>query len=139
MKLIDRYICKEFIGPCLSGLAAFAVILSGSTILFKMIDYAVKFNIGIKDLIIVISLQIPYIIALSIPMATLFATISCFGRLSNDLEILARKWNGGPKGHEKSATKKYWNKVNKRLKKEIESLLDAEYPKDRFEIEMTKN
>lgn len=38
----------------------------------------------------------------------------------NDLEILARKWNGGPKGHVKSATKKYWNKVNKRLKKEIE-------------------
>jgi lipopolysaccharide export system permease protein len=94
MKLIDRYICKEFIGPFLSGLAAFAVILSGSTILFKMIDYAVKFNIGIKDLIIVISLQIPYIIALSIPMATLFATISCFGRLSNDLEILAFKAHG---------------------------------------------
>lgn len=38
----------------------------------------------------------------------------------NDLEILARKWNGGPKGHIKNATKKYWNKVNKQLKKEIE-------------------
>ena len=37
-----------------------------------------------------------------------------------EMELIARKWNGGPKGHEKSATKKYWNKVNKRLKKEIE-------------------
>ena len=39
-----------------------------------------------------------------------------------DLETLARKWNGGPKGHIKKATEKYWNKVNKRLKHEIENV-----------------
>jgi len=28
---------------------------------------------------------------------------------------LARIWNGGPKGYKKSATLKYWNKVNSKL------------------------
>lgn len=29
-----------------------------------------------------------------------------------DYEIAARCWNGGPNGHKKSSTIKYWNKVN---------------------------
>lgn len=37
-----------------------------------------------------------------------------------EMELIARKWNGGPKGHEKKATKKYWNKVNKRINYEID-------------------
>jgi len=34
----------------------------------------------------------------------------------NDLETLARVHNGGPKGHKKSATDPYWNKVSKLMK-----------------------
>ena len=94
MKLIDRYIIKELVSPFISGLVAFGVILSGSTVLFQMIDNFVKFNISFIDLIIIIALKIPYIIALSIPMATLFATITAFGRLGNDLEILAFRAHG---------------------------------------------
>ena len=30
-------------------------------------------------------------------------------------EVLARIWNGGPKGHANKDTEKYWNKVNKAL------------------------
>jgi len=37
-----------------------------------------------------------------------------------DMAILARKWNGGPNGDRKRATKKYWRKVSKRLKIELE-------------------
>lgn len=33
------------------------------------------------------------------------------------LEVLARIWNGGPRGYEKSATDKYWLKVKKELDK----------------------
>lgn len=32
-----------------------------------------------------------------------------------DLESIARKWNGGPAGDKKARTKKYWRKVAKRL------------------------
>jgi len=31
----------------------------------------------------------------------------------SDMEIIARKWNGGPNGHKKRATKHYWKKVSK--------------------------
>jgi hypothetical protein len=37
-----------------------------------------------------------------------------------DMAVLARKWNGGPKGHLKRATKKYWKKVSKRVNLELE-------------------
>ena len=32
-----------------------------------------------------------------------------------DMETLARNWNGGPKGMQKKATIKYWNKINQNL------------------------
>ena len=37
-----------------------------------------------------------------------------------DLELMARKWNGGPNGHLKKATRKYWKKVSKRVNVELE-------------------
>jgi type IV pilus biogenesis protein CpaD/CtpE len=33
-------------------------------------------------------------------------------------EVKARMWNGGPKGHKKKATLKYWKKVKKELAKQ---------------------
>lgn len=35
--------------------------------------------------------------------------------LKDDPETIARKWNGGPNGHKKPATLKYWNKVKAKL------------------------
>lgn len=37
-----------------------------------------------------------------------------------EMELIARKWNGGPQGHKKKATIKYWNKVNKRINYELD-------------------
>lgn len=37
-----------------------------------------------------------------------------------DMAVLARKWNGGPNGHRKRATNRYWRKVSKRLNIELE-------------------
>jgi hypothetical protein len=36
-----------------------------------------------------------------------------FYNKDSSYEKMARDWNGGPNGHKKKATKKYWNKVNK--------------------------
>jgi len=35
-----------------------------------------------------------------------------------DYETLSRIWNGGPNGHKKKSTLKYWKKVKKELKKQ---------------------
>ena len=37
----------------------------------------------------------------------------------SDMEIIARKWNGGPNGHKKGATKHYWRKVSKLVYKDL--------------------
>ena len=37
----------------------------------------------------------------------------------NKWEIISRQWNGGPIGHKKQITLKYWQKVSKQLKKNI--------------------
>ena len=94
MKIIDRYILKELLLPFTSGILAFTTILLGSTVLFKLVGDAVKYNIPMTDLLLLILLKLPQIIALSIPMSTLFATITVFGRLGNDLEILALRSSG---------------------------------------------
>ena len=33
-------------------------------------------------------------------------------------EVIARNWNGGPKGYKKDRTVKYWNKIEKQLNNE---------------------
>ncbi|MBH37468.1 hypothetical protein CL658_00340 [bacterium] len=94
MKLIDRYIIKELLIPLLSGILAFTVILLGSTVLFNLIGEAVKYNIPFNTVLFIIILKLPFVMAIAIPMSTLFATITVFGRLASDLEILALRSNG---------------------------------------------
>ena len=38
-----------------------------------------------------------------------------FHHSDSDFETIARNWNGGPRGYQKSRTLKYWNKVQKEL------------------------
>ena len=37
---------------------------------------------------------------------------------NNSNEIIARNWNGGPRGYKKDRTVKYWNKIEKQLNNE---------------------
>ena len=33
----------------------------------------------------------------------------------SEFEVIARNWNGGPKGYKSNKTEKYWNKVEQQL------------------------
>ena len=46
-----------------------------------------------------------------------YATPARVGKVTN--EIKARIWNGGPRGHLKDSTKKYWNLVNQVLHSQL--------------------
>ena len=37
---------------------------------------------------------------------------------NSEPEVIARNWNGGPKGYKKDRTIKYWNKIEKQLNNE---------------------
>ena len=38
-----------------------------------------------------------------------------FHHKDSNNEIIARNWNGGPKGYKIKRTEKYWNKIEKQL------------------------
>ena len=87
MKILDRYIISELLLPLISGILAFSFILAGSSVLPQLVSESVKYNIPLIDILMLTILKLPWIFSLSMPMATLFATITVFGRLGNDLEI----------------------------------------------------
>lgn len=44
---------------------------------------------------------------------------SFYGNKTDTYETMARRWNGGPNGHRRKATLKYWKKVNKQFTSKI--------------------
>ncbi len=94
MSLLDRYIFKELILPFIAGIVAFTFILSGSTILFNLVSEVVKYGIPLSHFIQLFIYKLPVVIALALPMSVLLATLLAFGRMGNDLEILAFRAGG---------------------------------------------
>lgn len=47
----------------------------------------------------------------------IFLTITEHYSRNESFEVIARRWNGGPTGEKKAATKKYWEKVKSALLK----------------------
>jgi hypothetical protein len=41
-----------------------------------------------------------------------------FHHKDDSAEVIARNWNGGPKGYKKDRTIQYWNKIEKQLNNE---------------------
>lgn len=87
--ILDRYIVTELLGPFLFGVLAFTAILAGSTVLYNLVNDAMRLGIPLSTVTLVFLLKLPYVLVLSCPMSTLLATIVGFGRLSADGEMLA--------------------------------------------------
>ncbi len=94
MKLIYKYITLELIAPLLFGVAAFTGIFVGTDLLFKLIDYYNSYGVRVLTVLQLFFLNLPAIMVISFPMATLLGTIMAFGRLSGDSEITALRAGG---------------------------------------------
>jgi lipopolysaccharide export system permease protein len=93
MKILSRYILKEHIAPFLFAFFTITFLL--------VIDYIPKITDSVmdKDISVWIALELlglnlAWILALSIPMSALVATLMAFGRLTSDFEIIAIKSSG---------------------------------------------
>jgi lipopolysaccharide export system permease protein len=93
MKILTRYIIKEHIGPFFFALAVILFIL--------LMNFLVKyigqiFGKGLSTYIILklIVLNMAWMLALAVPMATLVAVLMAYGRLSADNEITILKSSG---------------------------------------------
>src|SRR4051794_40601237 len=93
MKILDRYISRELIGPFIFGVAAFTLIFISGQYLFKLTTMVAK---G-APLVYVAELLLLRMVPLAIitfPRATLLATLLSFGRLSGDREVVAMMAGG---------------------------------------------
>lgn len=93
MKIIDKYIIKEFIPPFFLGLLLFTFVLLTNKI-YKMTDLMVNKGVSFFEILRLISYIMPSFLTLTIPMAVLLGALVTFGRLSTDSEITALKASG---------------------------------------------
>jgi lipopolysaccharide export system permease protein len=88
MRILDRYIARELIGPFLFGVAAFTLIFISGQYLFKLTTMVAR-GASIVDVTELLALRMVPLAILTFPMATLLATLLSFGRLSGDMEVVA--------------------------------------------------
>lgn len=93
MKILSRYILKEHIAPFLFAFFTITFLL--------VIDYVPKITDSVMDKDIsvwvaleLLALNLAWMLALSVPMSALVATLMAFGRLTADFEITAIKSSG---------------------------------------------
>ena len=93
MLILSRYILRQHIGPFIFGFSVITLIWI-LNLLFKELNRIL--SKGLPPLVVAefFALNLAWIVALTVPMATLISTLMAFGRLSADNEITAIKANG---------------------------------------------
>jgi lipopolysaccharide export system permease protein len=93
VKLLHRYILRELLGPAALGLLVFTFVLLLRE-LFDIIDLIVIRGVDPEMVLRLLLLFIPQILAVTIPMAMLIASLLSFGRLATDREVMAMRTSG---------------------------------------------
>ncbi|MBI2870599.1 MAG: LptF/LptG family permease [Candidatus Omnitrophica bacterium] len=88
MKLIRRYILKEFAGPfALSLVVLTFVLLMGNIV--KLAELVINKGVNIIDVGKLLLFLIPYLLSYTLPMSILTGLLLAMGRLSHDNEVTA--------------------------------------------------
>lgn len=94
MRILDKYIIKELLGPFVFGICAFSSVFIGTSTLFKIAQYITKYGASVTAVVKLFILSLPNIIVLTFPMSMLLAALLAFGRLSGASEITAMRSGG---------------------------------------------
>ncbi len=93
MKILTRYILREHIGPFFLAFLTITFLLI-IDLVPKIIDHIIDKDLEVAVVFEIIGLNLAWMLALSIPMSVLVATLMAFGRLTSDFEITAIKASG---------------------------------------------
>jgi lipopolysaccharide export system permease protein len=93
MRILTRYLIRAHIGPFLFALFALTGIMFVNTIARRVQDLAGK-GLPVSVVLEVFYLSLPHILALTLPMAILVASLYAFSQLAADNEITALKGSG---------------------------------------------
>ena len=88
-----RYVFKAHVGPFLFSFVIITFILV-MDIIFQIADLIIGKNLDLFIVLEVFFLNLAWIVAVSIPMSVLVASLMAFGRLSADNEVTALKAGG---------------------------------------------
>lgn len=87
IKILDRYILKQVIEMFLMGVFVFTTIIFASDTFITLIKQIAKFGIPFKVAFIMILLNLPAVVVMTIPMGVLLSTVMTLNRLSLSSEI----------------------------------------------------
>ncbi|NQT30262.1 MAG: YjgP/YjgQ family permease [Candidatus Saganbacteria bacterium] len=93
MKILDRYVLSEMIGPFLIGVVGFVLVMAVD-LLFTMADLIINKGVPLWAVLKLLFYKLPSIMVFTFPVSTLFATAMVLGRLSKDSEIIALRTSG---------------------------------------------
>lgn len=89
MRLLDRHIARELIGPFLFGVAAFTSIMFAGRELFEITELLAEYGAPLIKAVELVVLFLPSLVVMTLPMAMLLSALLGFGRLSGDSEVVA--------------------------------------------------
>lgn len=88
MRLVDKLVLKDLIGPFLNGMQMFLLLVFTAGFLFRATDMIVQ-GVAVDLVLRYILYAIPSLVTQTFPMAMLLAALLAFGRLSSDREAVA--------------------------------------------------
>jgi LPS export ABC transporter permease LptF/LPS export ABC transporter permease LptG len=91
--ILDRYIIREILSPTLIGLLVFTFILLMDTIL-RIAEFWIERGVPLISILRILFYNLPWILALTLPMAILLGILIAFGRMSADSEVIAMTSGG---------------------------------------------
>ncbi len=93
MKILYRYIIAEHVGPFVFAVFTATLVLLLARI-FKMMELIISKGVDVLTVGELFSYFLPSLLAMTVPMAVMVASLMAFGRLSSDNEITALKSAG---------------------------------------------
>lgn len=94
MRILDKYVLKEFIGPFLFGVCAFTAVFIGTGTLYRIANLINQYGASMWDAFCVLVLALPSIIVVTFPMSVLLGSLMAFGKLSGNSEMIVMRTGG---------------------------------------------
>jgi lipopolysaccharide export system permease protein len=94
MRILDKYILKEFLGPFIFGVCAFTSVFVGTGTLYRIASLINEYGASMWAAFRVFVLALPSIIVMTFPMSVLLGALLAFGRLSSSSEMIVMRAGG---------------------------------------------
>lgn len=94
MRILDKYILREFISPFLFGVCAFTAVFIGTGTLYRIANLINQYGASAWAAFRILVLAMPSIIVVTFPMSVLLGSLMAFGRLSSSSELIVMRSGG---------------------------------------------